>query len=144
MCTFVTDKNYFPPFVESEISLPSITVSIQSNQHIYQEYFINRIKILTPMHQYTVSNTIPYNMKWDSKKGAARGNILGKNFSVCTQYLHLKMVSDTETHNTVLSYSQQPATGHPILIQMSKVHILAPYFLGTDMQEKNFTSRQLQ
>lgn len=88
------------------------------------------------MHQYIVSNTIPYNMKWDSKKGAARGNILGKNFSVCTQYLHLKMVSNTETHNTVLSYSQQHATGHPILIQMSEVHILAPYFLGTDMQEK--------
>lgn len=111
MCTFVTDKNYFPPFVESEISLPSIVVSIQSTQNVYQEYFIKRIKILTPTHQYTVSNTNPYNMKWGCKKGAVKGNILGKNFSACTQYLHLKMVSDTETHSTVLSYSQQPATG---------------------------------
>ena len=80
MCTFVTDKNYFPPFMESEISLPSTAVSTWSTQHVYQENFINRIKILTPTHQYIVSNTNPYNMKWSCKKGAVRGNTLKKFF----------------------------------------------------------------
>jgi hypothetical protein len=69
--------------MECEISLPSIAVSIQSTQHVYQEYFINRIKILTPTHQYIVSNTNPYKKKWSCKKGAVRGNTMGKNVSVC-------------------------------------------------------------
>lgn len=100
------------------------------------EYFINRIKILTPTHQYIASNTNPYNMKWSCKKGAVRGNTMVKFFCVYLVSICIWRWCLILKHTAQYYHIHNSLPLDPILIYMSEVHILAPYFLGNDMQEK--------
>jgi hypothetical protein len=82
MCTFVIDK-LLPTFhgIWNFFTIKHSTYVVNPT-YIYQQYFINRLKILTPKHQYIVSNTDSYNMKCSCKQGDFRGNTLEKNFAV--------------------------------------------------------------